>query len=251
MHYRDEMDAMRARRDAIEGELVETDRSEGRWRELEGELEAVRESLEEADRELALRVLGSVRIATPCPASWDAMTGDDRVRHCALCEKNVYDLSALTAIEAVRLLAEHGERACVRLHRRRDGTVITSDCEVGVRRRRRRLAFAAGALVTASAVASALAPASSTVASERVVDEGEAFELDERAYLRDPMSLQGEERVRDHLAWQCAIGACPIPVDALPPELLGAPENVETATPEPLNDPTHPDSQSHRARTRR
>ena len=29
--------------------------------------------------------LGSLRIAVPCPASWEGMAGDERLRHCMLC----------------------------------------------------------------------------------------------------------------------------------------------------------------------
>ena len=31
-----------------------------------------------------LPLLARIRVATPCTADWNAMTGDDRVRHCAL-----------------------------------------------------------------------------------------------------------------------------------------------------------------------
>jgi hypothetical protein len=78
-----------------------------------------------------LDVLGEVRIASPCPASWDEMTGDERARHCSACSRTVYDLSRMTAVEAVDLLTANGWDACVRLYRRPDGTVKTSDCPAG------------------------------------------------------------------------------------------------------------------------
>jgi len=40
--------------------------------------------------------LDDLRVASPCPASWDAMVGDDRVRFCGQCQKSVYDIKALT-----------------------------------------------------------------------------------------------------------------------------------------------------------
>lgn len=90
--------------------------------------------------------LNTARIASPCPASWAAMQGDDRVRFCDACSKRVYDLSGLTAAEAGSLIEEAEGRLCVRLYRRRDGTVLTADCPVGlryaVRRRLLRLATA-------------------------------------------------------------------------------------------------------------
>jgi hypothetical protein len=91
-----------------------------------------------------LTVLNNLRIASPCPASWDAMRGDDRVRFCDACSKHVYDVSGLTADAAVDLIRESEGRLCVRLYQRKDGTVLTADCPVGlksaVRRRLIRLA---------------------------------------------------------------------------------------------------------------
>lgn len=78
--------------------------------------------------------LDQIKVAKPCIASWEAMAGDDRVRHCEQCQLNVYNLSAISRIEAQTLLREHAGRICVRLYRRRDGTVITQDCPRGVRK---------------------------------------------------------------------------------------------------------------------
>ena len=83
------------------------------------------------------QLLENLRIATPCQADWDDMTGDARVRFCGRCAKNVYNLSAMTRQEGEALLREK-EGLCVRLYRRRDGTVLTADCPVGVRRERLR-----------------------------------------------------------------------------------------------------------------
>jgi hypothetical protein len=84
--------------------------------------------------------LENLRVASPCTVSWDAMKGDDRVRHCGQCRLNVYDLSALTAPAAERLLREREGRLCVRYFRRADGTVLTRDCPVGLRAVRLRFA---------------------------------------------------------------------------------------------------------------
>src|SRR6516162_5769665 len=79
-----------------------------------------------------LPALDDIQIASPCRASWDAMTGDDRARFCGECQKHVYDLSRLTAAEAAALIEAKEGRVCVRLYRRWDGTVLTADCPVGL-----------------------------------------------------------------------------------------------------------------------
>ena len=73
-------------------------------------------------------ILNSTRIASPCHASWEGMTGDERVRHCCDCRLNVYNIAEMSRDEAVQLIQEHEGRLCIRIYQRRDGTVITRDC---------------------------------------------------------------------------------------------------------------------------
>ncbi len=102
-----------------------------------------------------LPLLARVQIASPCDARWDEMSGDARVRHCAACDKDVFDLSEMTSEDAEALLARDTGSTCVRTHRRADGTVITSDCPVGATKKRRRRWLAAGAAVAGSVMAAA------------------------------------------------------------------------------------------------
>jgi len=102
-------------------------------------------------------LLSNVNVAAPCAASWDRMTGDDRARFCSLCQKNVYNLSALTAAEVKALIQEKEGKLCGRFYRRSDGTMLTADCPVGLRnmaRRLRALSVAAAGLLFASLTAS-------------------------------------------------------------------------------------------------
>ncbi|HEX8706242.1 MAG TPA: hypothetical protein VF815_45830 [Myxococcaceae bacterium] len=92
--------------------------------------------------------LQQVKIASPCYERWDNMKGDERVRHCASCKLNVFNLSQMTKAEAEQLVTSTEGRLCVRLYKRWDGTVITADCPVGVSRARVRVA---SALLTAAA----------------------------------------------------------------------------------------------------
>lgn len=61
------------------------------------------------------------------------MIGGDRVRFCGQCELNVYNLSAMSTLEAESLIARTEGRLCVRYYRRKDGSIITQDCPVGLR----------------------------------------------------------------------------------------------------------------------
>jgi RNA 3'-terminal phosphate cyclase len=81
--------------------------------------------------------------------SWEAMTGDDRVRLCEQCNLHVYNISEMTRKQAEALIAKTEGRICGRLYRRADGTVLTKDCPVGLRALRRRVSKAAGAAITA------------------------------------------------------------------------------------------------------
>ncbi|NHZ79855.1 hypothetical protein F2P44_11290 [Massilia sp. CCM 8695] len=102
--------------------------------------------------------LQHIDIASPCTASWDKMQGDDRVRHCKDCNKNVFNLSAMPQADAAALLADnHSGDLCVRFYRRQDGTVISSDCSDSpravVRQAWRKLPFMAGAAMLALSAA--------------------------------------------------------------------------------------------------
>lgn len=177
--YRNEVDALRERKDSIEREIA-------RLREQTTELEALRARERELANELAgiekrlgavkrtLPMLDRISVASPCNASWDQMLGDDRVRFCLSCEKNVYNLSAMTREEAERLLQERaGGELCVRFYRRADGTIMTQDCPVGAKRKRRKkLALAvAGAGAMAFAATSMLTRGTCAVKGEMVQGE--------------------------------------------------------------------------------
>jgi hypothetical protein len=82
--------------------------------------------------------LDEIRIMSPCPASWEDMQGNDRVRFCSIRSKNVYNLSAMTSVEAELLLKEKEGRLCGRIYLRKDGSVMTSDCPVGLSAIRKR-----------------------------------------------------------------------------------------------------------------
>lgn len=161
MSSRDPIETLRARTAELEEELRNLDQRRRERTALEAEVSRVetelgksRTLLDRLSTKRALPMLDSMKIASPCSADWDQMVGDDKVRYCGKCEKNVFNLSAMTREEAeVTVLAKEGD-LCVRLYQRHDGTVLTQDCPVGVRRKRLRLA---GVLAIGSSLAGAAA----------------------------------------------------------------------------------------------
>jgi len=112
--------------------------------------------------------LDQVEVASPCSASWEEMAGDERVRFCDHCALNVYNLSAMGRKEAEALIREHEGRLCIRYYRRRDGTLLTENCPVGLRRARQRLKLIAGAAASLAAPLFGLRPAPQQGAMEIV-----------------------------------------------------------------------------------
>ena len=72
--------------------------------------------------------LPSIRVARPCNSSWELMKGDDRVRRCTNCDRDVYNAAGLNRAEGRALIEGRGGRTCMRLLRRADGTLITGEC---------------------------------------------------------------------------------------------------------------------------
>ena len=92
--------------------------------------------------------LDNVRVAAPCTANWDSMYGNERVRFCGECQLNVYNLSEMSRADAEHLVGQAEGRLCVRYYRRRDGSIITQNCPVGLRALKRRLSRVATAIAT-------------------------------------------------------------------------------------------------------
>ena len=92
--------------------------------------------------------LDNIRVAAPCSADWDSMFGNERVRLCSQCHLNVYNLSEMSRVEADRLINQAEGRLCVRFYRRRDGSIITQNCPVGLRAIKRRLSRVATAVAS-------------------------------------------------------------------------------------------------------
>jgi len=132
--YRDDLEALNARHEALSTEVAHKSR----------ELAQAAQLLDEAKTRARLPVLDNIRVATPCNADWENMLGDERVRACGDCKKNVFNISTLTRDEAQALIIEKQGKLCVRYFQRHDGTILLKDCSIGVGRRRKRKVVAAG-----------------------------------------------------------------------------------------------------------
>src|ERR1041385_596519 len=105
-------------------------------------------------------VLPNIYVASPCPADWEKMKGDARVRMCAQCNKHVFNLSGMTRAQAENVIVEKNGNLCVRYYERTDGTILLKDCVVAASRSRKRqlaLAGAAALLATGGSLAMLLA----------------------------------------------------------------------------------------------
>ena len=89
--------------------------------------------------------LDNIRVASPCPANWNEMSGDERKRFCGECKLHVYNLSGMTRYDAENLLRLSEGRLCVRYYQRQDGTILTKDCPVGWAKVKQRVGIFAAA----------------------------------------------------------------------------------------------------------
>ena len=194
--YRNEIDALRERKTALEGELAKLRDQTTRLDELRAREGELARELGAVDGRLAagnamrhpLPLLDQVRVASPCKAEWNEMLGDERVRFCLGCEKNVYNLSSMQKEDAEALLRERlGKELCIRFFQRADGTILTQDCPEGVKKKRRKKL----ALAVAGAGAMAAAAATMFVRGSRCT-MGDTATAGTAVYEPPPVPMMGE-----------------------------------------------------------
>lgn len=164
MTFRSDLDALDARHDALASELSAKTR----------ELEDATRLLEEARARAKLPVLDNIRIAAPCRADWNQMVGDERARHCNKCEKQVFNLSGMTRLEAEALIVEKAGDLCARYYERPDGTIILADCSIAAGAARRRKLVAAASLVLLGTGAAAAKHHHDRIQADSIEDVGVA-----------------------------------------------------------------------------
>jgi ankyrin repeat protein len=97
-----------------------------------------------------LRSLDRITIPTPCDADWDSMAGNDQVRFCEHCNLHVNNLSSMTRVDAMRLVARSRGRLCVRYIQRPDGGVLATGVPEKLYRISRRVSRIAAGAFTAT-----------------------------------------------------------------------------------------------------
>lgn len=60
------------------------------------------------------KLIDAIEVKSPCSENWAEMQGNDRVRFCSHCAKDVNNLSEMTRREAVRLVRASGGNLCIR-----------------------------------------------------------------------------------------------------------------------------------------
>lgn len=104
---------------------------------------------------LKLKVLSS----TSCAQPWSEMQGSERERHCAVCNKPVYNFAAISKRQIEELIREKNGHLCARRLHRVDGSLVTLDPSV-------RSPIAAGIVLASSLVLPLSVAAQSSSARE-------------------------------------------------------------------------------------
>lgn len=59
-------------------------------------------------------LIDRVRVKEPCTQDWETMRGNDQIRFCDHCAKDVNDISSMTKKEAIKLVRRSGGQLCIR-----------------------------------------------------------------------------------------------------------------------------------------
>ncbi len=95
------------------------------------------------------KFIDSVRVNAPCTQAWDEMIGNNKVRFCTHCAKDVNNISAMTRKEARRIVRKSGGSLCIRYIQRPE-TKAPLFAEDLTQITRRRVPLMAAGVMTAS-----------------------------------------------------------------------------------------------------
>lgn len=71
------------------------------------------------------RFIDSVSVASPCGENWDAMKGNEQIRFCSHCAKDVTNISEMSAAEARRFVLRSKGSICIRVIKDTRGRTIS------------------------------------------------------------------------------------------------------------------------------
>ena len=127
-----------------------------------------------------LTFLDSIEVGSPCSESWNEMQGNEQIRFCSHCAKDVHNLSEMTRKKARKIVAQSNGGVCVRYIRRPDGRIQT--IKNTLHQITRQTGIAAGVL-GASLAASTLAYAQGEVKAN----------LNQNAQIVEPVNQKSDE----------------------------------------------------------
>lgn len=88
-------------------------------------------------------------ISSPCSVRWESMSGDEKIRFCGECKKNVHNITNMPPEQVADVLSRRlDERLCVFMYRKDNGTVVLDNCPAFLRQKRDKIrAYAVAALL--------------------------------------------------------------------------------------------------------
>lgn len=78
--------------------------------------------------------LDLIEVESPCSKDWNRMRGSDEKRFCDHCNRDVYDLGAMSEADVQNLLCRQAGKLCVRFTRLSSGKIQTLDYSTGGRK---------------------------------------------------------------------------------------------------------------------
>jgi ankyrin repeat protein len=66
-------------------------------------------------------LLDKIEVKSPCSESWDEMTGNEKVRFCSHCAKDVNNISTMTRKEAAKIVRNSDGNLCIRYYQKPNG----------------------------------------------------------------------------------------------------------------------------------
>jgi hypothetical protein len=127
--------------------------------------------------------LDKIDVQSPCNENWDEMFGNDEIRFCSHCAKNVHNLSAMTRQKAEELVKNSKGGLCVRYVKNPSGKLVSAPKKLTNIKRR--------ATIAASVLATSLALTTHTYAQGEPIVKKENVVQNDKTQANQDKSKQG------------------------------------------------------------